>query len=61
MSRQKRIAIGGGRTKCSTYSHIFLTIDDLRNIEGNSLVELLAPYLFLPVRASNQESTYLQK
>lgn len=41
MSSQKRIAIGGISTECSTYSPLFQTEDDFNKIEGNSLVELL--------------------
>ena len=41
MSSQKRIAIGGISTECSTYSPLFQTEDDFNKIEGDLLVELL--------------------
>ena len=41
MSNQKRIAIGGISSECSTYSPLFQTEDDFNKIEGDSLVELL--------------------
>ena len=41
MSIQKRIAIGGISTECSTYSPLFQTEDDFNKIEGDLLVELL--------------------
>ena len=41
MSSQKRIAIGGISTECSTYSSLFQTEEDFNKIEGDLLVELL--------------------
>ena len=41
MSSQKRIAIGGISSECSTYSPLFQSEDDFNKIEGDSLVELL--------------------